>query len=118
MIQYRDNLEGITPDLLRGFFVGWTNPPSADTHLSLLRSSDRVELAIDDGTGGVVGFATALTDQVLSAYIPLLEVLPEYQNQGIGRELVSRLLIRLNHLYMIDLLCDPDVQPFYDRLGM
>lgn len=24
----------------------------------------------------------------------------------------------LNHLYMIDLLCDEDVMPFYDRFNM
>ena len=25
---------------------------------------------------------------------------------------------QLQHIYMIDLICDADVQPFYDRLGM
>ena len=29
-----------------------------------------------------------------------------------------RILARLGHLYMVDLLCDPDVQPFYARAGM
>ena len=38
---------------------------------------DLTELALDKDT--VVGFATATSDAVLSAYIPLLEVLPEYQ---------------------------------------
>jgi hypothetical protein len=28
------------------------------------------------------------------------------------------MLNQLSNLYMIDLLCDPDVQPFYERLGM
>jgi predicted N-acetyltransferase YhbS len=55
---------------------------------------------------------------VLSAYIPLLEVLPAYQGQGIGSELVRRMLAKLADLYMVDLLCDPGMQPFYERLGM
>ena len=38
-------------------------------------------LARDDA-GRVVGFVTAISDGVLSAYIPLLEVLPEYQGAG------------------------------------
>ena len=28
------------------------------------------------------------------------------------------MLERLRELYMIDLLCDPPLQPFYERLGM
>ncbi len=104
--------------MLPGFFVDWPDPPSPETHLRILAGSDYVELAIDSATGQVVGFITAISDGVLSAYIPLLEVLPEYQGQGIGTELVRRLLDRLSHLYMIDLLCDPEVQPFYARLGM
>ena len=73
---------------------------------------------MDSVTGQVVGFINAISDGVLTAYIPLLEVLPAYQGQGIGATLVTRLLARLDHLYMVDLLCDADVQPFYARLGM
>ncbi len=66
----------------------------------------------------MVGFINAISDGVLSAYIPLLEVLPAYQGQGIGTELARRMLDKLRDLYMIDLLCDADLQPFYARLGM
>lgn len=61
---------------------------------------------------------TAITDGILTAYVPLLEVLPDYQGMGIGSELARRMLARWAHLYAIDLLCDPDLQPFYARLGM
>ena len=40
-------------------------------------------------SGQVVGFITAISDGVLSAYIPLLEVLPGWRSQGIGGELVT-----------------------------
>ncbi len=49
-------------------------------------------MVIDDENGKFVGFITAITDKILSAYIPFLEVLPEYQRQGIGKELVKRML--------------------------
>ena len=117
-ITFQADLHGITPERLQGFFLGWPNSPAPATHLRLLAGSTYVELAVDSNTGQVVGFINAISDGVLTAYIPLLEVLPAYQGQGIGATLVTRLLARLNHLYMVDLLCDADVQPFYARLGM
>ena len=118
MIAYVDSPEDITPEQLLGFFVGWPNPPSPDTHLRMLRGSGHVVLAIDDASGHVVGFITAITDGVLSAYIPLLEVLPDYQHVGLGGELVRRMIVRLRDLYMIDLLCDPELQPWYADFGL
>jgi hypothetical protein len=95
-------------------FVGWPHPPSPQTHLLLLAGSDHVVLAIDLETGRVVGFVTALADSVLSGFIPLLEVLSAFQ----GQALMTRMLDRLGHLPNVDLLCDLDVVPFYERFGM
>lgn len=75
-------------------------------------------MAIDESTNQVVGFITAISDGVLSAYIPFLEVLPEYKKRGIGKELVNRMLKELNDIYMIDLCCDDDLVPYYDTFGM
>ena len=81
-----------------------------------MRGSSHVVLARDGRR--VVGFVTAISDGVLSAYIPLLEVLPEYQGRGIGKELTRRLLSSLDELYMVDVACDEDVAPFYESLGL
>lgn len=115
MIEYADSVEGVEPRHLEGFFVGWPHPPSPERHLELLRGSAAVVLARNGER--VVGFVTAISDGVLSASIPLLEVLPEYQGRGIGSELVRRLLAALEGLYMIDLSCDAELEPFYARLG-
>lgn len=117
-ILFRDTLEGLTAEPLAGFFVGWPNPPAPATHLELLRQSYAVVLAVDEAAGLVAGFITAISDGVLSAYIPLLEVRPAYQGRGLGRELVRRMLAKLDGLYMVDLTCDPGLQPFYARLGL
>ena len=117
-VRYSSTTEGITPEQLEGFFQGWPNPPSPETHLLILEGSDHVVLAVDPGTGQVVGFITAISDGVLTAHIPLLEVLPAYRRSGIGSELVRRMLKQLGHLYAIDLICDTDLQPFYARLEM
>src|SRR5215813_760106 len=114
MIQYTDSLAGVEAQDLTGFFVGWPNPANTETHLRILQGSYKIWLAFDNKK--VVGFITAISDGVLAAFIPLLEVLPEYQGQGIGLELTRRMLDSLKHLYSIDLMCDEDVQPFYEKL--
>ncbi|MEK5330896.1 MULTISPECIES: GNAT family N-acetyltransferase [unclassified Lysinibacillus] len=115
---YKNSLEGISSDMLNGFFVDWPSPPNLQTHLRLLEKSSKIVLAIDDNTNEVIGFITAISDGVLSAYIPLLEVLPQYKNKGIGKELVRRMLIELDNIYMIDLCCDDDLVPYYEKFGM
>jgi ribosomal protein S18 acetylase RimI-like enzyme len=117
MIVYEDDASAVAPELLEGFFVGWPSPPSRERHLELLRGSAHVLLAREED-GRVVGFVTAISDGVLSAYIPLLEVLPEYQGRGIGTELMRRMLAKLRGLYMVDLSCDAALEPFYRRLGL
>jgi ribosomal protein S18 acetylase RimI-like enzyme len=117
LIEYTDRLDGLEPRHLEGFFVGWPSPPSAERHLELLRGSAAVALARESEDGRIVGFASAVGDGVLTAYIPLLEVLPAYQGRGIGSELVRRLLAGLGAIYMIDVCCDAELEPFYRRLG-
>lgn len=118
MIKYVYTSKGIEPGRIEGFFEGWPNPPSPETHLRILRNSAEVVLAIDENTDAVVGFITAVSDEVLAAYIPLLEVLPGYRRRGIGQELLKRMLSRLSKLYMVDLVCDERMQPFYEHVGM
>jgi GNAT superfamily N-acetyltransferase len=118
MIEYVTTLESITPDMLPGFFVGWRNSPSPETHLSILQASQFVVLAIDRRARRVAGFITAVSDGIFSAYVPLLEVLPDYQGRGIGTELVKRMLDQCQDLYMVDTTCDPALQNFYTRCGM
>ncbi len=116
MVRYTDKLDSITPANLVGFFEGWESRPSPETHMRLLEGSSEVVLAIDEEK--VVGFITAISDGVLSAYIPLLEVHSEYRSQGIGKELVRLMLLKLNDYYMVDLTCDPALRNFYMEQGM
>lgn len=118
MITYTHSISDICPDQLTGFFVGWPNPPTPDRLLAIFKGSSQVVLAIDTNSNRVVGFANAISDGVLSAYIPLLEVLPEYQKKGIGSELVRRILEMLEEYYMVDVVCDENLCPFYERFGL
>ena len=115
---YKTTIENIKAEQLQGFFVDWPNPPSSKTHLKLLQNSSKVVIAINPSTNKVVGFITAISDGVLSAYIPLLEVLPEYQGQGIGQLLVEKILEQLEDIYMVDLCCDEHLIPYYEKFRM
>lgn len=102
--------------MLTGFFVGWPNPPSPQKHLEILQNSYKCFLALEGEK--VVGFINAISDGVHAAYIPLLEVLPEYQGKGIGRKLVELMLSELKEFYMIDLVCDEKMTGFYNKFGL
>jgi GNAT superfamily N-acetyltransferase len=84
----------------------------------VLRGSYRAVVAIDDSTGRVAGFVNLISDGVLTAFIPWLEVLPAYQGQGIGTELMRRVLAHTDRFYSVDLVCDAELVPYYKRFGM
>ena len=118
MIDYTDDLTSVREDMLRGFFVGWPQAPSARQHLAVLRGSYRSVVAIEETDHRVVGFVNMLSDGVLTAFIPWLEVLPAYQGQGVGGELTRRILEGTERFYSVDLLCDAPLVPYYARFGM
>ena len=116
-IRYSEDLAGIEPPDLAGFWEGWPAPPTPERHLAALRGSEVAILARDETSGRIVGFITAVGDGQLAAFIPFLEVLPGYRRQGIGRELVRRVVERLAGRYSIDLVCDEELAPFYESHG-
>ncbi len=118
MIEYYTDLYNITESDLEGFFVGWKAPLSCKQHYQTLENSDYKILAYDTDEERVVGFINAISDEVSFAFIPMLEVLPEFKNQGIGSELLKRVLQQLEHISNIDLTCDPDLQEFYVKFDM
>ena len=108
---YTDDLASVREDMLQGFFVGWPRRPSAGQHLAVLRGNYRSVVAIDDADDRVAGFVNMLSDGVLTAFIPWLEVLPGYQGQGIGGELMRRILDGTDRFYSVDLVCDAPSSP-------
>lgn len=116
MIAYRTDPDGVTADALAGFYEGWPSPPDPDRRLAVLMGSSHVVLAYDGDR--LVGFVTAVSDGALAAFIPLLEVLPGHRGRGIGSELVRRMLDALEGHYAIDVVCDDDLVPFYERFGL
>lgn len=120
MIKYYDESSEfqIKEDQLEGYFRNWKYPMTPKEHIKTLEGSTYFIAAVDDNTNNIVGFVTALSDSINSGFIPLLEVLPEYQHQGIGTKLMEKILLKLKDIPNIDLTCDQELQPFYERFKM
>lgn len=71
MIIYHDNKNDISTDQLKGFFVGWKKPLTAEQHCKVLYGSTYFIVAVDDETNEAIGYITALSDGVNSAFIPV-----------------------------------------------
>jgi predicted N-acetyltransferase YhbS len=115
MISYTDSLQGITPCQLQGFLAHWDFVPPEGTLLEILRGSSHFIVARQDSE--VVGYIAVLCDHVSCAYISHLEVRAQHRNNGVGKELVQRLLSRIGDVHGIYLGCAPSVEPFYEKLG-
>lgn len=114
--KYNDDLKDYK--IAKGFFEGWPNPPSEETHRKILKNSYLSVVAIDDESDAIVGFINVISDGILSAYIPLLEVVPKYRNRGIGKDLMELVLESTRDLYMVDLSCDENLVKFYEGFNM
>jgi ribosomal protein S18 acetylase RimI-like enzyme len=71
----------------------------------------------DDGK--LVGYVDSVSNGVTDAYIQDLAVHPEYQGQGIGTELMNRIIAKLkeNRVFWISVSYDEMLQSFYKRFG-
>jgi len=67
----------------------------------------------------LVGFGRTISDGVLHALIIDVIVLPEYQQKGIGREIMNRLMeyCRVRDIKDIQLFCAKGKAAFYEKLG-
>lgn len=66
---------------------------------------------------GLVGFARAVTDGVLRAYVEDVVVTAEMRGAGVGRALVSCLLDQLDSIPVVTLFCARDLVPYYEASG-
>lgn len=67
----------------------------------------------------LAGYVDSVSNGVTDAYIQDLTVDPEYKGQGIGTELMNRIIARLKErrIFMISVLYEEKLIPFYRRFG-
>ncbi len=116
MLTYIENKSTSTKaiaDLRRS--VGWNG--MEECYKNPLMNS-YFHIACYDGVT-LVGYVDSVSNGVTDAYIQDLTVHPDYQGKGIGTELMKRMIAKLkeNKIYMISVLYDEKLVPFYNRFG-
>ena len=96
--------------------VGWNR---MERDLSDPRLTTTLQLCAFD-ENHLIGYAQVISNQVTDAYIQDVMVHPDYQRQGIGTQLMEKLLSRLEEdgIYMVSVIYGEEVlRPFYERFG-
>lgn len=95
--------------------AGWHHRVSdPEKFLKMMKNTTRAVVAIEDAR--VVGFARALCDDVSNGYISMVAVAAERRGQGLGRELVRRLIGEDTGLTWV-LRAGRDSSGFWTKLG-
>jgi ribosomal protein S18 acetylase RimI-like enzyme len=64
--------------------------------------------------GQLIGFARAVTDGVLRAYVEDVIVAPSRRDSGIGQAVLDRLIQELGAIPVITLFCSPGLARYYE----
>ena len=99
--------------------VGWTNYTTNPTMLKNALEHSLFLISARDEDGKLVGFLRAVGDGYSILYIQDIIVLPEYQRQGIGTQLLRQTLEHFKEVYQIILTTDSELKTiaFYEANG-
>ncbi|HFI0468263.1 TPA: GNAT family N-acetyltransferase [Streptococcus suis] len=119
MITYRQNPQLDFQAVLELYTsVGWTNYTDRPAMLQKALEHSLFVLAAFDGNS-LVGLLRAVGDGHSIIFIQDILVLPTYQRQGIGRNLLERAITHFPSIYQLHLLTDntEKTRSFYEALG-
>ncbi|MEO1133556.1 MAG: GNAT family N-acetyltransferase [Cyanobacteria bacterium J06639_1] len=100
--------------------VGWARRPVRKVKKAIEHSFCVVTMWQEKGSfRRLIGFARATSDHVFNATLWDVVLHPEFQNRGLGRALMERVIddLRAQDISNITLFADPGVVEFYQRLG-
>ena len=99
--------------------VGWTNYTTNPTMLRNALEHSLFLISARDEEGKLIGFLRAVGDGYSILYIQDIIVLPEYQRQGIGTQLLRQTLEHFKDVYQIILTTDSELKTiaFYEANG-
>lgn len=99
--------------------VGWTNYTSNPTMLRNALENSLFLISARDEEGNLIGFLRAVGDGFSIVYIQDIIVLPEYQRQGIGTQLLRQTMEHFKEVYQVILTTDSELKTiaFYESNG-
>lgn len=97
----------------------WTAGRTTSDVTRMLAASDLVVALVHRRSGRLVGFARVITDEVYLAVVLDVIVTPGSRGSGLGAMLVDAVIghPRLAAVRSIELVCQPELMPFYRRWG-
>ena len=99
--------------------VGWTNYTSNPTMLKNALEHSLFLISARDEEGNLIGFLRAVGDGFSIVYIQDIIVLPEYQRQEIGTQLLRQTMEHFKEVYQMILTTDSELKTlaFYESNG-
>ena len=108
------------PELLKLFASAWWAARRTETEVRrMLAGSDVAVFVKHPGSGRLVGFARALTDETFLAIVLDVIVAPDTRGAGVGAMLMDHIVRhpRIVDVNSVELVCQPGLMPFYRRWG-
>jgi len=103
-------------EVLKNSTLGERRPiDDLKTIQGMIENADIIVSAIIDNK--IIGVARAVTDFNYCCYLSDLAVDKQYQKQGIGKKLISKVQEQLNDKCKIILLSAPDATQYYPKIG-
>lgn len=104
----------ISPQAIRTLYdrVDWWPERNLEDIALVLEHGPAVGAWLDEE---LIGFARAVTDGKLRAYIEDVMVHPAYRRQGVGAQLLETLLAALVQIETISLFCEPTLVAWYEQ---
>ena len=106
----------IPPASVRGLYdhVGWDRLATEEDLAEVLAAGPAVGAWDGDR---LAGFARALSDGHLAAYVEDVMVHQAYRRRGVGERIVALLLEEIGAVAKVNLFCEPPVARFYEANG-
>jgi GNAT superfamily N-acetyltransferase len=91
--------------------AGWWPERTAEQVRAVLRASPAVGAWHGQD---LIGFARAVTDGILRAYVEDVVVSPDWRGLGAGHALLAGLMDQLGRVPVVTLFCSPDLVHYYE----
>ncbi len=116
IITYKETKELKSKDLQDLFLsVEWSSGHYPEKLVIAMQNSSTVYTAWSDDK--LVGLINVLDDNIMTAYVHYLLINPQFQGNGIGKNLVEYIKNKYKDYLRIVLVAYDDETPFYEHVG-